>query len=101
MVTSDFVRPSTTLHSMPGGVDFGGSIRVWNLSQKTILRTIEQPDSGGSIDVKLIPRDPDARGYTGHVDSQLYLIDPNAGTATPVFDFGAIQKGGWPQLMRI
>jgi selenium-binding protein 1 len=102
MVTSDFVCPSTTLHSMPDGVDFRGSIRVWNLSQKTILRTIELPDSGGSIDVKLIPGDPDARGYTaGMLDDQLYLIDPNAGTTTPVFDFGAIQKGGWPQLMQI
>src|SRR5215471_5563412 len=36
MVTSDFVCPSTTLHSMPDGIDFRGSIRVWNLSQKTI-----------------------------------------------------------------
>jgi hypothetical protein len=102
MVTSDFVCPSTTLHSMPDGIDFRGSIRVWNLSQRTILRTIALPDSGGSIDVKLIPGDPDARGYTaGMLDDQLYLIDSNAGSATPVFDFGAIQKGGWPQLMRI
>lgn len=35
------------------------------------------------------------------LDDQLYLIDPNVGTATPVFDFGSIQKGGWPQLMRM
>jgi selenium-binding protein 1 len=102
MVTSDFVCPSTTLHSMPDGIDFRGSIRVWNLSQRSILRTIALPDSGGSIDVKLIPGDPNARGYTaGMLDDQLYLIDPNAGSATPVFDFGTIQKGGWPQLMRI
>ena len=102
MVTSDFVCPSTTLHSMPDGVDFRGSIRVWNLSQRTILRTITLPDSGGSIDVKLIPGDPDARGYTaGMLDDRLYLIEPTAGTATPVFDFSSIQKGGWPQLMRI
>jgi hypothetical protein len=102
MVTSDFVCPSTTLHSMPDGVDFRGSIRVWNLSQRTILRTITLPDSGGSIDVKLIPGDPDARGYTaGMLDDRLYLIEPTAGIATPVFDFSSIQKGGWPQLMRI
>jgi selenium-binding protein 1 len=81
MVTSDFVCPSTTLHSMPDGIDFRGSIRVWNLSQKTILRTIALPDPGGSIDVKLIPGDPDARAYTaGMLDDQLYLIDPNRGT---------------------
>src|SRR6266403_263459 len=29
MVTSDFICPSTTLHSSPGGLDFRGSVRVW------------------------------------------------------------------------
>jgi hypothetical protein len=102
MVTSDFVCPATTLDAMPGMVDFRGSVRVWNLARKTIVRTIDLPDSGGTIDVKLIPRDLRGRGYTaGMLDDQLYLIDPNAGTATPVFDFRTIQKGGWPQLMRI
>ena len=49
-----------------------------------------------------IPDDPHARGYTaGMLHDQLYLIDPYAGTATSVFDFGSIQKGGWPQLMRM
>ena len=52
--------------------------------------------------LRLIPGDPFARGYTaGMLDDKLYLIDPNAGTATSVFDFGSIQKGGWPQLMRM
>jgi len=90
------------LDAMPGMVDFRGSIRVWNLARKAIVRTITLPDSGGTIDVKLIPGDPRGRGYTaGMLDDQLYLIDPYAGTAMPVFHFGAIQKGGWPQLMRI
>ena len=102
MVTSDFVCPATTLLAMPGMVDFRGSIRVWNLARKTIVRTIELPGSGGTIDVQLIPRDPRGRGYTaGMLDDKLYLIDPIAGAATPVFNFGTIQKGGWPQLMRI
>lgn len=102
MVTSDFICPMTTLDAMPGGLDLRGSIRVWDLSQRTILRTIAIPNAGGTIDVKLIPRDPLARGYTaGMLDDQLYLLDPYAGTATSVFDFGSIQKGGWPQLMRM
>ena len=102
MVTSDFICPSTTLHAMPGGLDLKGSIRVWDLQQRKILRTIHIPNAGGTIDVRLIPRDPLARGYTaGMIDDQLYLIDPNAGTATSVFDFSTIQKGGWPQLMRM
>ncbi len=102
MVTSDFICPSSTLHSMPGGLELRGSVRVWDLARRTIVRTIQIPNAGGTIDVRLIPGDPLDRGYTaGMLDDQLYLIDPNAGTATPVFDFGSIQKGGWPQLMRV
>ena len=102
MVTSDFICPSTTLDVMPGGLDLRGSIRVWDLQNRTILRTIQIHGAGGTIDVRLIPGDPQARGYTaGMLDDQLYLIDPYAGTATSVFDFGSIQKGGWPQLMRM
>lgn len=102
MVTSDFICPMTTLDTMPGGLDLRGSIRVWDLRHRAIRRTITIPNAGGTIDVKLIPGDPLARGYTaGMLDDQLYIIDPYAGTATSVFDFGSIQKGGWPQLMRM
>ena len=102
MVTSDFICPSTTLHVMPGGLDLRGSVRVWDLQQRSILKTIEIPNAGGTIDVRLIPGDALARGYTaGMIDDQLYLLDTRAGTATSVFDFGSIQKGGWPQLMRM
>jgi 56kDa selenium binding protein (SBP56) len=102
MVTSDFICPSTTLHAVPGGLDLRGSVRVWDLRQRKILRTIHIPNAGGTIDVRLIPGDSHARGYTaGMLDDQLYLIDPSAGTATSVFNFGSIQKEGWPQLMRI
>jgi hypothetical protein len=102
MLTSDFICPSSTLHSTPDGMDLKGSIRVWDLRKREIVRTIQIPKAGGTIDVQLIPRDSQARGYTaGMLDDQLYLIDPHAGTATSVFDFGSIQKGGWPQLMRM
>ena len=102
MLTSDFICPSSTLHAAPGGLDLRGSIRVWDLHRRTILRTIHIPNAGGTIDVQLIPGDPKARAFTaGMLDDRLYLIDPYSGTATPVFDFGSIQKGGWPQLMRM
>lgn len=43
-----------------------------------------------------------ARAFTaGMIDDKLYLLNPKRGTATPVFDFSTIAKGGWPQLMRI
>ena len=102
MLTSDFICPSTTLHAVPGGLDLRGSIRVWSLAERTITKTIQVPGAGGTIDVKLIPGDRHGRGYTaGMLDDILYLIEPHAGRAVPVFDFAAIAKGGWPQLMRM
>ena len=102
MMTSDFICPSTTLHAVPGDLDLRGSIRVWTLSDRKIRKTIQVPGAGGTIDVKLIPGDRRGRAYTaGMLDDTLYLVDPHAGRATPVFDFSTIAKGGWPQLMRM
>jgi len=102
MVTSDFVCPTTTLDAVAGGIDFRASVRVWNLRRREILRTIEIPNAGGTIDVKLIPGDRHERGYTaGMLDDKLYLLDTRRGTAQPVFDFATISKGGWPQLMQV
>jgi selenium-binding protein 1 len=101
MVTSDFICPSTTLHGMPG-IDFRGSVRVWDFRERRILRTINLPTPAGTIDVKLIPEDEQGRAYTaGMLDDHLYLIDTRRGTATSVFDFSTIAGGGWPQLMRM
>lgn len=101
MVTSDFICPSTTLDAVPGGLELRGSVRVWDLKRREILRTISIPNAGGTIDVRLIPDDPQQRGYTaGMLDDKLYLLNTRNGTARPVFDFSTIQKGGWPQLMR-
>ena len=102
MVTSDFICPTSTLHAVPGGLDLRGSIRVWDLRKREIVRTVPVPGAGGTIDVKLIPNDPRGRAYTaGMLDDKLYLVDTAAGTATPVFDFKSISPGGWPQLMRM
>jgi len=102
MVTSDFICPSTTLHVMPGGLELRGSVRVWDFKNRKILRTVNIPNPAGTIDVKLIPEDEKRRAFTaGMTDDQLYLIDTQKGTATSVFDFSTIVKGGWPQLMRL
>ena len=102
MVTSDFVCPSTTLNMVHGGIDFRGSIRVWDFAQKQIVRSIELPGTVGTIDIKLIPHDRSARAYTaGMLDDQLYLVDTEHGTARSVFDFSSIAAKGWPQLMRV
>jgi hypothetical protein len=102
MVTSDFICPSTTLDAVAGGLDLRGSVRVWDLRRREILRTISIPNAGGTIDVKLIPGDEHERGYTaGMLDDHLYLFNAKHGTERSVFDFGSLAKGGWPQLMRI
>ncbi|HXN23830.1 MAG TPA: selenium-binding protein SBP56-related protein [Candidatus Dormibacteraeota bacterium] len=102
MVTSDFICPTSTLNSVAGGLDLRGSIRIWDLERREILRTVDIPNAGGTIDVKLIPHDPKGRAYTaGMLDDKLYLVDTREGKATPVFNFSSIAKGGWPQLMRI
>ena len=102
MVTSDFVCPSTTLDAVHGDVDFRGSVRVWNFRRREILRTISIPGASGTIDVRLIPHDHQARGFTaGMLDDHLYLLNTRQGTAQAVFDFASIAKGGWPQLMRV
>lgn len=101
MVTSDFICPSSTLAATPGDLELRGSVRVWDLRARKILRTVPIPGAGGTIDVRLIPGDRAGRAYTaGMVSDQLYLVDTSAGTAKSVFDFAAIAKGGWPQLMR-
>ena len=87
---------------MPGDMDLRGSVRVWNFSERKILRTIALPNPAGTIDVKLIPDDNRARAYTaGMIDDKLYLVDTRAGTMRSVFDFSTIAQGGWPQLMRM
>jgi DNA-binding beta-propeller fold protein YncE len=102
MVTSDFICPSTTLHVMPGGLELRGSVRVWDFKNRKILHTVNIPNPAGTIDVKLIPEDEKGRAFTaGMTDDQLYLIDTQKGTATSVFDFSTIAKGGWPQLIRM
>lgn len=101
MVTSDFICPTSTLNAVAGDLDLRGSVRVWSFSRRKILRTVDIPGAGGTIDVRLIPGDPGRRAYTaGMLDDKLYLIDTGKGTAAPVFDFATIAKGGWPQLMR-
>jgi len=102
MVTSDFICPSTTLHAVPGDLNLRGSVRVWEFKSRKLVKTIDIPGAGGTIDVRLIPGDKKMRGYTAGMGAdQLYLLDTKSGGAKSVFDFSTIAKGGWPQLMRM
>jgi hypothetical protein len=109
-VTSDFICPLHTLNTTPGAgeVILRGTVRVWNLATRSIVRKIVVGNPGspaGTIGVQLIPGDPQLRAYTaGMADNKLYLIDTQHGTATPVFDFSPYAVSNfpiWPQLFKL
>jgi hypothetical protein len=107
MVTSDFIMPSSTLDSFPGDPELRGSIRVWDFQKREITKTIQIPDALGTMDVKLIPGDPQGRAFTaGMFDGLVYLVNTRDGTAQAVFDCEDIVphievpvRGGMVQLL--
>ena len=102
MVTSDFICPGSTLSASEGDLMLRGGVRVWDFKARSIVRSIDLPGAGGTIDVRLIPKDEKMRAYTAGMGAdKLYLVDTKKGTAASVFDFSSIAKGGWPQLMRM
>src|SRR6185369_5083753 len=84
-----------------------GSVRVWDLAQRRIVRSVYLPTPSGTMDVRLIPSDPQGRAYTiGVFDGKLYLVDTTQGTAKPVFDYssvapGAAVPGALPEIMEM
>lgn len=109
MVTSDFILPASTLNIVPGDPVLRGAIRVWDYENRQILRTIQIPSAVGTMDVKMIPHDPQGRAITaGMFDGLVYLVDTIGGTAEVVFDCENIVphvevpvRGGMTQLLAI
>ena len=107
MVTSDFILPSSTLNVVPGSAVLRGAVRVWDFQKRKIVRTIPIPGAPGTMDVILIPGDPQGRAFTaGMFDGLLYLVDTQAGTAKVVFDCNTLVphiavpvRGGMGQLL--
>jgi selenium-binding protein 1 len=91
MFTSDFLLPASTLNPnvVPDGPVLRNTVRVWDFQRRKILKTIAAPAVGGigTMDIKVIPGDRLGRAYTaGMFNGLIYLIDPQAGTATEAFD---------------
>jgi selenium-binding protein 1 len=108
VITSDFLLPDSTLSIVPGPPVLRSTVRVWDLQKRQIIKTIEAPGGVGMMDVKLIPRDRLGRAYSaGMFNGLLYLIDPQAGTATQAFDFADVvphvdtPMGGMPQILQL
>lgn len=107
MVTSDFIRPDSTLNAVAGDPVLRGAIRVWDFYNREIIRTIPVGSAPGTMDVKLIPHDRLGRAFTaGMFDGLVYLVDTAGGTAKVVFDCENIVphvevpvRGGMTQLL--
>jgi selenium-binding protein 1 len=105
MITSDFINPVTTLIGFAGPLGIRGSIRVWNLARRTIVRSIPIAPAVGTMACALIPGDPHLGAYTcGMFDEgggHLYFIDTQAGTYTEAFDADSLLPGGITQIFAI
>jgi hypothetical protein len=109
LVTSDFINPVTTLNVWPGDVELRGALRFWDLAKREITRTVFLPGALGTMDVKLIPRDPHGRAVTANMFSGLvYTVDPTDGAVVQSFDCEDIVphievpvRGGMVQLLEM
>ena len=90
MMTSDFILPSSTLMGSMGP-RLRGSVASGLPANARLPRpsTWFSPEGGpaqGTMDVKMLPKDPRGYGYTsGMFDGHIYLIDPERGTGTSAF----------------
>lgn len=102
MVTSDFINPVTTLNVYPGPIEIRGSLRVWDLARRTIIRTIPIPPAIGTMDCKLIPGDPNLGAFTcGMFDpggAHLYYVDTQTGQFAEAFDSDVLLPDGLTQI---
>lgn len=95
MMTADFILPTSTLAGSTGP-ELRGSVRIWNYRRRRLVNTISLTTPSGSpalgtMDVKMLPKDPFGIGYTaGMFDGYIYAIDPVAGTGVAAFDMSTV-----------
>ncbi|KAI9665811.1 MAG: hypothetical protein M1821_003745 [Bathelium mastoideum] len=95
ILTSDFLSPITILKPSTEIVH-ANTLRLWDLTTRTILNTITIPNGGGIQDVKFIPGNPDSAALATAVHlGQVWIIYPfktdangNQGTAELYYDLG-------------
>jgi len=105
MITSDFINPVTTLIGYPGPLGIRGSIRAWDLANRSIVRTIPIPPAVGTMACALIPGDPHLGAYTCGMFDQggghLYFVDTQTGAFIQAFDIDDLLPGGITQIFSI
>ncbi len=110
MMTADFILPSSTLTGS-AAPELRGSVRIWDYRKRKILMTVNLAWAGGpalgTMDVKMLPKDPFGIGYTaGMFDGHIYAINPIYGSGTVAFDLANITphvntdvSGGMGQIL--
>lgn len=92
-VTSDYLNALSALY-YTGNADpiVRSSLRVWNLQDFTMSNnTIYLPAGTGTMDMRLMKRDPQGRGYVGGTgDGKIYFFNPFTFTAELVIDVADI-----------
>ena len=102
MVTCDYVEPASTLNATPGPVLYRSTVRIWNFRHRAVVKTITLPSGAVSMDCLLVPKNKQDLGYVGGTgNGELYLFNPNAGTAEPVFDFDSLTPDAQTQVMAV
>lgn len=109
LVTSDFINPVTTLNAYPGDVELRGAIRVWDMASRQIVRTVRLPVVAGSMDVKLIPKDPGEHAIvTNMFEGIAYSVDSRTGQVFLAFDCETVVphietsvRGGMLQILAV
>ncbi|KXH56920.1 hypothetical protein CSAL01_11739 [Colletotrichum salicis] len=99
ILTSDFVVPITILKPTLG-IQKVSTLRLWNLSDRTIISTIAIPAGLGIQDVKFIPGNPESAAIATAVGpGQVWIIYPfrrdssgKQGVAELLFDLGSKAK---------
>ncbi|KAK3389537.1 hypothetical protein B0H63DRAFT_518770 [Podospora didyma] len=94
-LTSDYVVPLSILKPTLG-IQRANTLRLWNLSKRSIISTIRIPNGQGIQDVKFIPGNPESAALATAVGlGQVWIIYPfrtnpdgSQGVAEPLFDLG-------------
>ena len=94
VVSSDFLVPATSLIGFPGGLALSSTVRFFDypsFDQLAVVSLPVAPTLNGTLDVKFILGDSDARAVTSNTFSgQLWTVDPNSNTATLAFDCNSV-----------
>ncbi|KAJ0167625.1 hypothetical protein CTA2_1456 [Colletotrichum tanaceti] len=99
ILTSDFVVPLSILKPTLG-IQKASTLRLWNLSDRTIISTIAIPDGLSIQDVKFIPGNPESAAISTAVGpGQVWFIYPfrrdssgKQGVAELLYDLGPKAK---------